>query len=175
MIDVCFPKTKKQIEFLEIAKSNLLAFEKICNENDLKFILYFGTLLGAIRDKNFIFFDDDVDVTINYFDEDKFSSLLPKFQKAGFEKPIYIKKRNFYKLKRNGVFLDVFIAKELNEKRCSIFGFTMPKKFICETIEIEFIGKKFLIPKDYDEFLKLHYGNGYFIPQKFNKGTFQNF
>ena len=51
----------------------------------------------------------------------------------------------------------------------------MPKKFICETIEIEFIGKKFLIPKDYDEFLKLHYGNGYFIPQKFNKGTFQNF
>ena len=37
-------------------------FKKYCSEHDLVFFLAFGSCLGAIRDKGFIPWDDDVDI-----------------------------------------------------------------------------------------------------------------
>ena len=38
----------------KISKENLLIFKKIADKNGLKFWLSFGTLLGAVREKDFI-------------------------------------------------------------------------------------------------------------------------
>ena len=62
----------KQVE-LEILKE----FHSFCEENNIRYFLAFGTLLGAIRYKGFIPWDDDVDVLVP---RDDYNRLLKQFQ-----------------------------------------------------------------------------------------------
>ena len=43
-------------------KEMLMAFHNICKEHDLHYYILFGTMLGAVRHKGFIPWDDDIDV-----------------------------------------------------------------------------------------------------------------
>lgn len=64
-------KEIKQIEF------NILKyFAKFCEEHELSYYLMFGTLIGAIRHKGFIPWDDDIDVAMPRTDYLKLIELL---------------------------------------------------------------------------------------------------
>lgn len=74
----------KEIE-LEILKT----FDTFCKEHNIRYYLAFGTLLGAIRYKKFIPWDDDVDVLVPREDYDKLLKLYQdsdKYHLFVFEK-----------------------------------------------------------------------------------------
>jgi len=55
-----------------------LVFEEICKKYDLMYYFIFGSLLGAVRHKGFIPWDDDIDVAMPRKDYDVFMKVAPK-------------------------------------------------------------------------------------------------
>ena len=54
----------------------LVEFDKFCKEHDLQYFLVYGTLLGAVRHKGYIPWDDDVDVAMFRADYEKLYELI---------------------------------------------------------------------------------------------------
>lgn len=69
-----------QLTMLEILK----VYDKFCREHDLKYSLYAGSLLGAVRHKGFIPWDDDLDVCMSRTDYEKFLKLWRKAPVEGY-------------------------------------------------------------------------------------------
>ena len=66
--------TLRQIQLAEL--KILKTFIRICEENRLRYFLYGGTALGAIRHKGFIPWDDDIDVIMPRPDYEKLCNLV---------------------------------------------------------------------------------------------------
>ena len=115
---------KLQLTQLEILK----VFDKFCCENGLKYSLYAGTLLGAVRHKGFIPWDDDLDVCMPRSDYDEFLKLWQLHAPDGYilqnkDNSVYFD-QSFSKIRKDhttyleqewqignhhtGIFIDVF-------------------------------------------------------------------
>ena len=59
------------------ALTNILAeFDRICRENNLCYTIAYGTMIGAVRHKGFIPWDDDIDVFMPRPDYERFYALV---------------------------------------------------------------------------------------------------
>lgn len=108
------PKAKGINRNLQLLEKDLLkALITICDANNLPCWLYLGTLLGAVRHKGFIPWDDDLDICMAREDIDKLRDILKdnakykltvKYDPWGYCKQI----RFCYKDSKVPVFVDVF-------------------------------------------------------------------
>lgn len=112
-------------ELKKIAVDILLYIDTLCREHNITYYLMFGTLIGAIRHKGFIPWDDDIDICLMRPDYEKLMALV---EKGGRYKSIYVgndlnyyftygritdtrtilKRRPKRKIKDFGVYVDVF-------------------------------------------------------------------
>ena len=69
-----------QLTQLEILK----VFDKICMDHGLRYSLYAGSLLGAVRHQGFIPWDDDLDVCMARADYDRFMEIWEAVKPEGY-------------------------------------------------------------------------------------------
>ena len=69
-------KQIKEVWAIELDLLSLL--QDICDKNEIKYFADSGTMLGAIRNKGFIPWDDDIDISMMREDFDKFCKIAKK-------------------------------------------------------------------------------------------------
>ena len=76
---------EKMLRKLQLTQLDILkVFDKFCREHDLHYSLYAGSLLGAVRHKGFIPWDDDLDVCMSRADYDRLIALWEQAQPKGY-------------------------------------------------------------------------------------------
>ena len=149
-----------------IALENLQIIDSILSENAIFWQVCWGTLIGIVRDHDFIEWDEDVDIVILSEEEDKFKDLLWELKEKGFEL-IRHERGGLYSISRKGEYTDFYvIRKASNEIRYTIDGGYLLENQIRDTIDIDFKGLKLSIPKNYDELLTFYYGD-WRIPKQY--------
>jgi len=228
----------------EIMLETLVEVDKICKKYNINYWLSSGTLLGAVRHKGFIPWDDDLDICMIKEDYDKFLHIVQKelptnmfLQTNKIDKsfPYDIAKiRNNkgkiiekHEVNKNveynqGIFIDIFPMmlvsssklfrfyqkfyfllvklfsyKYMNIKSIRVYlvnlfykfhnknnsilinsaalpdpNIYIDKSYIFPLEKIEFHNKKFLVPNNYDKYLKTIYEDNYMtLPPKAKQHT----
>ncbi|EIW6614549.1 LicD family protein [Clostridium perfringens] len=68
-----------------IQKEILTHVHNICVDNNIEYFIIAGTLLGAVRHKGFIPWDDDIDIGMTRDNYEKFNKIASKFLAEGYE------------------------------------------------------------------------------------------
>ena len=63
-------------ELKKIELDILLYIDRICREHNLLYYMAYGTLLGAVRHKGFIPWDDDIDIVMPRPDYEKLIKIM---------------------------------------------------------------------------------------------------
>ncbi len=129
-------------EQLKLLKTKLLEimdeFDRVCRKNDIEYSLGFGTMLGAIRHKGFIPWDDDMDVIMDRPNFDKFSRVCETELRKPFEfvsitnnklygitfaprlmnsATLMVETCRYNEKWHNGIFLDIFVYDRVSDNR----------------------------------------------------------
>lgn len=151
-----------------IANENLKLLKEVCDKHHLTFLLYFGTLLGAVREQDFITHDEDIDLIMDKKDMPAFLAMLFDLREVGFELARY-ERRGFLSIIRKGEYIDMYFYQPYPDdptlNYCCLD--VWEKQYNEEIAPMEFLGNTYMAPKDYQGYLEHQYGKNWGTPVQF--------
>lgn len=149
----------KQID-RDVAFENLSLLLEILKSRGVTVIPACGTLLGIVRENNFIEWDEDIDLFVLEEDRDKLLDSLWTLKEHGFEPVRSERCDHLYSVMRNGEYIDFYIldsiSPEVRTNRGPDFVF---EKHVKDLIDWDFRGLTIQIPREYDDCLTFLYGD----------------
>ncbi len=168
---------KADVEKIRMISLRILdVLEAICTKLDISYMLAYGSLLGCIRHKGFIPWDDDMDIMMSKNDFNiflKHAYLLPEsieFQSGG---------KDFYKLidkyskvsndQKRGVAVDIFIYEETKNKIYLYDTYSRDELIFENSCFFPIKSMRFEdgfrnCPQNYSKVLTAHYGDYLTLP-----------
>jgi lipopolysaccharide cholinephosphotransferase len=153
----------------QAALENMVIARDVLAAHGIRMVLAFGTLLGALRERNFIPHDNDVDVQIFESSEKAFIGSFPELEKRGLKFLKKIDEPRAYCFVRKGEQIDFFVAQE---KQYGLWGKgwdldgreTIPFRHLRTLERISFLGEEFNVPSDPYGVVRNLYGRSWNIP-----------
>jgi phosphorylcholine metabolism protein LicD len=152
-----------------IARENMMLFKQTMDACQAEFCLFFGTLLGAVREGDFIPHDYDTDVVIMEASRTRLAEAAPRLIEAGFELARCKDHGRFLTFIRKGEYIDINVAKEERRlfRHCWNVDFSLLSyEVLTEFREFTFLGEQFLVPARYEEALVQMYGADWRVPKR---------
>ena len=159
-----------------VGKRNLKEAKQILDQMGVVFLLQSGSCLGAVRDNDFIPWDDDIDLAsvmgLNGLTEEKIDSVMAVFRDAG-----YYCKKNYSNLDEPPYAISHSVIKDharvdwscmlvIDSVIRSYPRVHVPATLFTNLKEIEFLGGKFFVPNPPEEYLRLKYGSEWRVPKR---------
>ena len=142
----------------DIAFDNLKLFLSIFEQARIKTGPVYGSLLGIVRDNDFITWDEDIDLFILKEDEDKLRSSLRILKENGFFLVRY-ERIGLYSFMRNGEYIDIYVMTAIGGGLRESGGYFFFEKDFTDTISYDFKGLTIDIPREYEQHLEFNYGD----------------
>lgn len=171
-------KSYQKIDNCDKVAKGLLLLKDFFDSVEVSFRLGYGTLLGVVRDNNFILGDNDVDLLFEQKDKIDFINNKLVLENLGFY---------FYKITNNtialvfeGVTFDCYffsqrnlIDKLLDRVSCSfgVWCVVIDNFYWNESVKIKFLDRDFLVFKYYTEWLLYTYGVDWRVPKNTKGNT----
>jgi hypothetical protein len=147
----------------DIAYRNLLDAKKLLDDKGIRFGLMFGTLLGAVRDGDFIDWDEDIDLYLLEEQREEFHNVLQLFRDSGLE--LIRADGDLYSIMRDGQYIDFYFFRLSGAKRKSL-SYVVDREHLAADDYIEFRGAVFPVPSNKEALLEHLYGPDWRIPQR---------
>ena len=139
------------------AKEALLRFKEVYDRHGITFWLVFGTLLGAVRDGDFIPWDTDIDLACYWTDLEKICVALDELQVMGFQVIMATEDDGFFEVQWKGIYIHVGVMRLFRGTMWQYAWACERHDYFSKLKTIPFLGTTFLIPQDAEAYLREHY------------------
>lgn len=156
----------KQID-KAMAAENLKILKNVLGECGVEFQLAFGSLLGAVREHDFIDHDEDIDLAFLDEDRDKVLAAMPRLYDAGFKVCRY-DRRDLVSIMRKGEYIDLYFYRPYGDGLRICSGSLLIENHLVNSTTLDFKGDTYNIPARWEEYLVGVYGKDWRTPVKWN-------